>query len=241
VSHSLAQHLWPGGDAIGKTIYEQCAPGQQNCQAEVIGIAADSAVNTVPEPLLYRPLEQHFSNPLVLAFRTTQPEQVFRSIRTILSELNPNVLIVESTSAAGAMHRLMLSQYVGIWASGLLGLFAIILTSLGIYGVASYGAQSRLREIGIRTALGARPHAIVHLIIRRSVALTAVGLAIGCIAGAAVVRVIPQDLGFVGIDNFDWPAYAVAFFAVFSISFLACYFPSRRAAKRDPLAVLRHE
>jgi predicted permease len=241
VTQSLANRLWPAGDAIGKMIYEQCAAGDQHCQAEVIGIAADSAVNTVSEPLLYRPLEQHFASPLVLAYRTAQPEEVSRSLRTILSELNPNVLVIEGGSADAARYRVMLDQYVGVWSAGILGLFAVILTSLGIYGVASYGAQSRLREIGIRTALGARPHAVVRLIIRRSVILTAIGLAIGCIGGLAAVRVMPQDFGFYGIGPFDWPAYAAALFTVFTISIVACYFPSLRAARRDPLAVLRHE
>jgi putative ABC transport system permease protein len=130
---------------------------------------------------------------------------------------------------------------VGVWAAGILGLFAVILTSLGIYGVASYSAQSRIHEIGIRTALGARPHVIVQLIIRRSVILTGIGLAIGCIGGLAVVQVMPQDFGFYGIGQFDWPAYTAALLTVFTISFLACYFPSLRAARRDPLSVLRHE
>jgi predicted permease len=241
VSDSLARRLWPEGNAIGQRIFEQCGMGARHCAPEVVGIAADAVVNQTVQPLLYRPLEQHFVDQLVLAYRTSDPEEVLTSIRAIIPQLNPNVLVVESMSASGAMHSELLAQYVGIWASGILAVFAIILTSLGIYGVASYGARSRLHEIGIRTALGAQPNRIIQLVITRSVVLTAIGLALGGAAGLAVARLVPDDLGFYGVRSFDLPAYAAALLIVFATSFFAGYIPSRRAAKSAPLAVLRQE
>jgi ABC-type antimicrobial peptide transport system permease subunit len=132
-------------------------------------------------------------------------------------------------------------HYLIVWAAGTLGLTAAIMACLGIYGVASHAAASRIREIGIRTALGARPAAVVRLIVRRSMTLTALGVPIGCaLAFFAARHIVSFDFRYPITDSDPW-TYATASIGILLVAFLASFAPARRAAKADPMQVLRHE
>ena len=110
---------------------------------------------------------------------------------------------------------------------------------LGLYGIVSYGVTQRTREIGIRTALGAAPAAVLALVLRQSLLLTTAGVAVGLVAAAAGTRYLEAML--FDIKPLDPATFIVAPFGFALLSALATYVPARRAARVDPLVALRQE
>jgi len=123
-------------------------------------------------------------------------------------------------------------------ASGL-GLLALILAAVGIYGVMSYSLTQRTREIGIRIALGAQGRDVLRMLIAQGLRLVAAGIILGVAGGAAVSRVLSSLL--FGLSPFDPIAYVGVSLFLVAVALLACYFPARRAAGVDPMTALRHD
>src|SRR5262245_29226572 len=141
-----------------------------------------------------------------------------------------------------------LDQYLGVAVSQpkfnalLLGLFAglaLLLTAIGLYGVMSYSVIQRTQEIGIRLALGAQTGAVLRMLLRQGLRLTALGLALGLAAAYALTRYV-QTLLF-GVQPADPLTFAVIALLMSLVALLACYFPARRATKVDPIVALRCE
>jgi ABC-type antimicrobial peptide transport system permease subunit len=124
----------------------------------------------------------------------------------------------------------------------LLGAFAglaLLLASIGLYGVLSYAVQQRSREIGLRMALGATARGVVGMVVGRGLALTAAGLVVGLAAAAAATRAMKTML--FGVDSFDPSTFAAVSALLAAIAALACWIPARRASRVDPILVLRDE
>ena len=237
VSESVAKTLWPTGDVIGQTLYV-CADVSK-CKAEIVGLAAD-AVRGRPAPVVYRPLEQADRSWVYLLFRGLDSTQTIPVVRKTLSDINPNLPIVSFFRMEEILLSTFFYHYVIIWSAGVLGSIAAAMACLGIYGVTSHSVASRMREIGIRTALGARPATVIRAIIRRSMMLTAIALPIGCAVALLVARAVPA-INLYRINDSDPAPYIAACAGILLVAFLASYVPARRAAKSDPMVVLRHE
>jgi len=130
-------------------------------------------------------------------------------------------------------------QRIAAAVAGTLGVFVLLLAAIGIYGVVAYSVGRRMREIGIRMALGAEPAAIVRLLVRQSLVVTALGILAGLLAGAAAAQIL-RSLLF-GIPALDPIAFggAASLFAIVSVA--ASYIPARRALRVDPMIALRAE
>jgi ABC-type antimicrobial peptide transport system permease subunit len=122
---------------------------------------------------------------------------------------------------------------------GIAGAMALALAVIGIYGVLAYVVSRRTREIGIRSALGARPGQLEHMFLRQGLALTGVGVAVGIVAAVALGRWMSSLL--FGIGPFDPPTYVAALIVTLAAAALATYVPARRAATIDPIETLRAE
>jgi hypothetical protein len=128
---------------------------------------------------------------------------------------------------------------VAAWVGSTLGGLALLLTLSGIYGVLSYLITQRTKEIGIRMALGATTGEVTRLVLRQSGRLAAVGVALGTALALGVSRLFASHLVF--LNTFDSVAYTAGVMLVVAASLAAAYFPSRRAARIDPIATLRYD
>jgi putative ABC transport system permease protein len=122
---------------------------------------------------------------------------------------------------------------------GVFGFLAVLLAALGIYGLISYSVNHRVREIGVRMALGARPRDVLRQLLREGMRLAAWGVALGLLAAAAVSRAVSGLL--FGISSRDPVTFAAVPLLLAGVALLACYVPARRATRVDPLTALRHE
>jgi putative ABC transport system permease protein len=125
-----------------------------------------------------------------------------------------------------------------VWLAGL-GLVALFLASIGLYGLMSYMVVQRTREVGIRLAIGADRRSIVRLIVRGAARLTAIGLAAGAVLGLAAGFVIRSQL--VGVGFFDPLSFGAAVLLLAVVALLAAWLPARRAAQVDPIVALQAE
>ncbi len=128
---------------------------------------------------------------------------------------------------------------VGAIQAGGLGLIGLILAIVGVYGVVSFGASMRTREIGIRVALGAYPRAVLQLILGQGLTLVAVGLVVGLVVSLPMSRVLAHFLPLVNAA--DWVTFASVSAGLAAFALLACYVPARRATKVPVMEALRHE
>ena len=129
--------------------------------------------------------------------------------------------------------------HIGSVQAGAMGVLGLVLAVVGVYGVVSYGASLRMREMGIRVALGASPANVRGLVIRQGSLLVVVGIVCGLVVAAAVTRALSTF--FVLVGSLDVLTFAAVTLLLSAIALVACYLPARRAMRVDPMVALRHE
>ena len=253
VSESLARSLWPGQDAVGKTLAVSEAPwkwGEKSGQAvpesfrecEVVGIAADAELQAGDESnrrLLY------------LSFPLDAPTRFSAYVRLQSSSVAAHNEIERVAQAGGlglqinlSLARLMeeidQSLYGMAMLGGALGALALAMASVGLYGMMTFVVSQRVREIGVRIALGATAGKVVALFLRQSMRLIAIGFVLG-LAGASFFALLLDKI-LIGFRNaFDPLAFAAVTLLFAMIAGFASWLPARRAAKVDPMVALRCE
>jgi putative ABC transport system permease protein len=129
--------------------------------------------------------------------------------------------------------------HIGTVQSGAMGLLGLLLAVVGVYGVVSYGASLRTREMGIRVALGAEPRNVRALVLRQGSGLVVAGIVVGLLLSAALTRALGTF--FVLVGTFDVLTFTAVTGSLGAIALAACYLPARRAMRVDPMIALRHE
>lgn len=237
VNQTFAGRYWPHQDAIGKRIYVD------EKWFVVVGVARDSDYYDLQEdrkPFLYLPLFQEYSHGTIVHLRVAgDPEAFAPTLEKTIHQLNADLPVFDVNTLESRVQVASIGERVAGTFAGVFGLLALVLASVGIYGVISYSTRQRTHEIGIRMALGAQRLSILRLVLRHGVTLTVAGVLIGLAGsffltrflGALLFHVSPRDtLTFLGV--------AVLLCAV---ALLACYLPARRAMKVDPMVALRYE
>jgi predicted permease len=231
ISATMAQRYWPGrpDDAVGREFRTRWGAEPYR----VVGVVADYKVNTPgeePKPYIHLPLgrREQFGNYIVRTAGSAR-DQVPAIVRELRAQDANLVLMDRGTMRDLAAVRLFPVR-AGAWLIGAFGLLALIVASVGLYGVIAYSVSRRVREIGIRKALGARPSQLVSMV------LVLIGGAIGVALAAAAARVLSSVL-FVG--PFDVVSFAIAFGVLAFVALLANAVPARRAARVDPMVALR--
>jgi putative ABC transport system permease protein len=243
VNQTMVADFWPHEDPIGK--YFRMNNNDSTPPIEVVGVTGDGKYQTVNEdaqPFFYVPLAQSFASKRALQIRTLVPPQsLARPVREQISELAPNLSIMDietmSQSLNGALGFLVF-RLAAIFAA-VLGTIGLILGVVGVYGVVSFAASQRTREIGIRLALGATSRDILRLVWSQGIRLVIVGVAVGAIAAWSLAREMAHMLA--GISPGDPVTYVAVTILMSAVGLLACWIPARRAMRVDPMVALRYE
>jgi ABC-type antimicrobial peptide transport system permease subunit len=164
---------------------------------------------------------------------------LLRDMRRVLLALDPNVVFVENQTMEAEVDATLLPMRASAWLVSGVGVVAMTLAAIGLYGVIAYSVARRTREIGIRIALGARPGAVVRMVMRQGLVVAAAGLVAGCALAVAAARAIAGALyGVTPGDPVSWLAAAAVLLAV---SAVANFVPAWRASRVDPTQALRTE
>jgi len=240
INETMAKRYWAGTSAIGKTFNTNGSDGKL---FQIVGVAADHKVATIgesPMPFIHVARgQQPNSYNIVIARTRGDAGALLRDMRRELLALEPNLVFVENQTMEGEVAATLFLVRAGAWLVGIVGLVAMALAAIGLYGVIAYSVSQRTREIGIRLALGAAPASVLGLIMRQGLRVAAVGLAAGCLFGVIVSRWIAGAL--YGIGTGDPVSWGAAVAVLLTVSALANLIPARRAARIDPSEALRVE
>jgi predicted permease len=239
INEAMARRFWPGESAVGRTITVAATKEQY----QVIGVAADHKVYSVgerPTPFVHMAVLQAPSSYNLLIARTRgSAEATLAAVRRELAAMEPDLVLVASQTMERAIAVTLLPARVGAALAAGFSLLGTLLAAIGLYGVIAYSVGRRMREIGIRIALGARPSGVVRLVLQQGLALTLAGL----LAGLAIAALAARMLGGVlyGIGAGDPVAWCGAVAVLLGAAFAANAVPARRASRVDPAEALRRD
>jgi ABC-type antimicrobial peptide transport system permease subunit len=239
INEAAAHRFWPNQDPIGKRFKFFGL----DYFVQVVGVARDSKYGTLgeePTPYMYLPLIQTPSPGLTLFFRSSgDPRIVLTSVRERVQALDRNLPLTNVWPIGEVITQAL---WGAKFAAGLLSIFAglaMVLAAIGVYGVVAYAVEKRVREIGIRMALGARRQDILAMIVRQSSVSLIIGLAVGLIAALALSRTITALL--YGASSASPIPFVLLPVILALVGLMATYIPARRATAINPIIALRQE
>jgi len=175
----------------------------------------------------------------LVARASGDPRAVIAALRREVQQLDPSLPLYNVRTLTEHMQVPLFPARMAAAVLGSFGVLALVLASIGIYGVMSYVVAGRTREIGVRMALGADRRAVLRLIVGQGMMLAMIGLLIGLVVAFAVARLLTSLL--YGVSPADPLTFTGVVFLLATVAALACYIPARRATKVDPLVALRYE
>ncbi len=240
VNDAFARRYWPNADPIGKRI---SANGSEGPFREVIGVTRTGKYNTLgedPRPFYYLPLWQEYEGTATLHVKTSgDPRALISPVRDAVRAVDAAVPLFDIKTMEEQMLVALLPARLAGTLLGAFGLLALLLASVGIYGVMSYSVVQRTREIGVRRALGAQTGNLLRLVLGEGMRLAAIGFGIGLAAAVALTRFAASLL--YGVTPTDPVTFAGALGLLSGAAFVACYIPALRALRVDPVTALRYE
>jgi putative ABC transport system permease protein len=245
INETMARQYWPGENALGRR-FKLGDPTDDVPWVQIVGVVADIRQMGLDEPVkaeMYFPYQQgqmSFYAPRDLVIRTSgDTTNLVGSVRQAIREVDPDqpvsniATMSEVLGTEAAQRRMGMIMLVG-FAS-----LALLLASLGIYGVLAYFVTQHTSEIGVRQALGATPRNILFLVLKKGMGLTLAGVGIGLIFAFVLTRLMSSLL--FGVNASDPLTFVVVPLVLGLVALLACLIPARRATRIDPLVALRYE
>jgi predicted permease len=237
INQTMAQQFWKGGEPLGKRFKFF---GDQD-YTTVIGVAKDSKYNGVaedPQNFIYQPLSQNYTPQATLHVRSAgDAAALSNAVRGAAREIDPSLSVFNLRTLEEQVSNSLQPLKMNVLMLTVFGALALLLASIGLYGVASYSVSQRTREIGVRMALGAQPSSVLGLVLGQGMILVGAGLAIGLIAAYSTAGLMRSLV--VGVSPHDPLTFGGTAVVLGAIALVASYIPARRATRIDPLVALR--
>ena len=238
VDEALARKHWPGQSAIGKRVNSDLPDGQWAIVVGVVGHVHNSGPQAEGEPQLYLPYAQHAERTMSIVARTNSPlASVAPPVRAAVKSLDPEMPVAKLGSLDDIISRTLTKQRFNTLLLGIFAATALVLASVGLYGVMSFLVSQRSREIGIRMALGGEVGAIRGMVLREGILISLTGLLVGLVASLLLARTLAGLL--FGVTATDPATYASIGALLLAVGCAASYGPARRATRVDPVVALR--
>jgi len=239
INETFARQGWPNQNPVGKFF----KTGLGDPPLTVIGVVRDAKSGHLFEKtncVAYYPLAQKYDGEMTLHLRAvTKPELLIAAVRQEIRALDPKLPVYNVKTLEQYRRDHLFKERLRAALIGGFGLLALVLASLGLYGVLSYSVAQRTQEIGVRMALGARGGDVLWLVVGDGIRLTAIGLALGLAGAFAAARMLKSMI--YGVSPTDPLTFIVIPLLLIFVALLACWIPARRATKVDPLVALRCE
>jgi predicted permease len=240
INETMASRFWPNQDPLGKRFTFFGDPAYST----IVGVARDSKYNGVAEdpiPYIYEAITQRYQPAVTLHVRAAAGDAagLTAAVRHEVQQIDPTLSVFNAQTLEQQIGQSLRPLKMNVVLLAIFGVLALLLASIGLYGVASYSVAQRTREIGVRMALGARPSTVLALVLRNGLVLIAAGLAIGLTVGLAAAGAMRALI--VGVNPRDPLTFAATAALLGTVAALASYLPARRATRIDPLIALRTE
>ena len=240
VNETMARAFFAGTDPIGRRF---ATPAQPNDPFEVVGVVKDSKYRTLREQTpraFYLPFFQTAGAPgATFEVRSATLAGLSEAIRQTIRAIDPGLHMTDTRTMSDVVDQSLIEERLLVQVSSAFGLFALLLASIGLYGVMAYSVARRSSEIGVRMALGASERAVLWLVAREALSMVIVGIAIGVPIALALTRLASRFL--FGLSPTDPSTIVSATLVLLTAAVLAAYLPARRAARVDPMVALRCE
>jgi putative ABC transport system permease protein len=239
VDQYLVDKYFKGRSAIGQEIRRG---GASSPPIRIVGVVGTINAIDLGQPVtkerIYRPLSQNTPGGMALVIKTgLEPTQLAAQVRAAVRAIDPEQPVADVRTMEGWMDRSLEVRRAPMTLLTIFGAVALLLSAVGIYGVLAYGVTQRVREFGIRQALGADRGSILSLVLKQGLARVTIGIALG-LAGALALSSYLESLLF-GVTSRDLPVFGGVTLILFVVAMVACYVPARRATRVDPMVALR--
>ena len=233
INQVMADRFWPGQDPVGRTF-------RSDSVFTIIGVASNAKIRSLgeqPRSFIYYPYSQEPTYFMTLLARTSgSAEAAVPQVLAAAREVDPDLIIIDAKTMQRHLAIMLLPARMGAVIFGAFATLALVLALVGVYGVVSYAVSRRLREVGIRMSLGARPNEMVRLLMRSGFTLVGIGGVIGIAIALLTARVLTSVL--YGIEPIDPLTFTVGPALLLAVGALAAWIPARRASKVNPATII---
>ncbi|MFG1691228.1 ABC transporter permease, partial [Gemmatimonadota bacterium] len=241
VSEAAARRFWPNESPVGKEFFRDHEGTDR--MYRVVGVAGDTKIETLgepPTPLFWFPITQEMGSELILVARgQPSPPQIVGMLRRMVREVNPGLMVMEAKTMEEHIGVMLFPARMAALLLGFFGVVALVLATVGLYGIVSFAVSRRTREVGIRMSLGADQSAVIGMVLRGALGVVAVGGLAGLAIAVALAQLIRQFLFGMGPGD---PLTLIGVpLLLGGVATLAAYIPGRRASQVNPVEALRQD
>jgi predicted permease len=235
-NETMAKSVFGTTDVVGRTFRNGSST------VTIVGVARDAKYRALDDPpmnFIYVPMSQHYKAHTNLFVRVSGDLDLSGPLKRLIAEFDPRLPVLERSTMDDQVAFSLFPQQLALGITASLGLIALLLALLGIYGVIAYSVAQRTREIGIRMALGAEHGAVLRLVLHQGMRSAAIGVSVGAAAAFGATRLLASFL--FGVPPTDVGAFGAAAALLAAAALIASWLPARRAAAVDPIVALRAE